>query len=333
MNNETIIDTQPKTNLTWWVRFVKQTGKIRSISPSMINDFNDDESILETNNQICLDFIKNKVSKRKYAVLWDPFENNWKIDKKSDTLVIKTRHNKLEQFHSGKDPSTSDVHATISKVNGELKLTANLEQIAKHLHLSKIQNIVNDTEGLIDLYLTKKNDPDYLLQILSIDPEELILKGSTIVKLDKSVMERTDWNNISIYTKPVFLFYSMEFIESTVIPEKEKANIGQLSKAKRSDKFTRNAEINICILNDKIKIYSSLSKQQSYMFKGKKFLQLHICDTEIDHYLTTLNLLGLDLCTRDSVTVEKPDTWPLQPLITFKDSKIRVNYYLGEKND
>jgi len=333
MNSETITDTQSRTSPTWWVRFVKQTGKIRSISPSIINDFTDDESILETDNQICLDFIRNKISKRKFAVLWDPFENNWKIDKKSDTLVIKTRHNKLEQFYDGKDPTTTDVHATISKVNGELKLTANLEQIAKHLHLSKIQNIVNNTEGLIDLYLTKKNDPDYLIQILSIDPEELLLQGSTIVNLDKSVMERTDWNNISIYTKPVFLYYSMEFIESTVVPEKDDTNIGQLSKAKQSEKFTRNAEINIHILNDTLEIYSSLSRQQSYMFKGKKFLKLHICEKEIDRYVYTLDLLGLDLCTSNCIIIKKPDYWPLQPLITYKDSKIRVNHYLGEKND
>lgn len=332
MNNSTTIDI-PTSNSLYWVKFLKQNGKIKSISARNISDFTDDESILETDNPICGELIQNKLNKRMFAVLWDPFENKWKIDKKSDTLIIKPLHNKLEQLDPTRSPDSSDIHVCISKVNGEIKVSANLEQIAKNLHLSRIQHLVNDTEGLIDLYLTKKNDPDYLLQVISINPEELIIKGSTLVKVDKRVLELTDWDNVSIYTKPFFKYYSLEFIETTVTINAEDKSIGQLTKAKSSQNFTRDCEINISILNKEIEILSSLTKQQLYMFKGNKKFNIYVCDREIDNYIATIQLDAADLCMKKSIKFDKPIAWPNKPLLTYKNPKLRINHYIGEHND
>lgn len=329
MNKETISDTLTKNKIPYWIKFDKQNGKIKKISSSPITDFNDNQRVIESDNSICRDLLKGKVNRRNYAVLWDPIENLWKVDVKSSTLVIKPLSNRLTPVRLDISPLSTDIHIAISKLTGTVKLTANLQQIAKHLNLSSIQQIVSDDTGLIDLYFTRKNDPDYLIQVLSVNAEELILNKETITQIDKNFLDVIDWTNVSLYTKPIFKLYSLEFLESSIVVNNDK-QLGQISKA-TSKNNTNDTDINIYVVNDKVVIKSNLTHQQLYYFKGKKTFPIYISDNEIDNYITTLKLNTLDLCNNNVTELDKPWYWPDKPFITYKHPKLRINYHNGEQ--
>jgi len=329
MNSKTITDTQIKNNIPYWVKFSKQNGKIKGISSSPIQDFDDSERVIESINPVCRDLLKGKANRRNYAVLWDPVKNIWEVDVKSSTLVIKPLSDRLAPVTTEKNPFSTDIHITISKLSGAVKLTANLKQIAKHLNLSSIQQIVSDDTGLIDLYFTRKNDPDYLIQVLSVNAEELIVNRETITYIDIKFLDTIDWTDVSLYTKPIFKMYSMEFLESNVEIKSTQLH-GQISRATYKNN-TNDTDINIYVVNDKVMIKSNLTHQQLYYFKGKKTFPIYISDNEIDNYITTLKLNTLDLCHNTITELDKPWYWPDEPFITYKHPKLRINYHNGEQ--
>lgn len=330
MINDSITDIPTKVNRAWWIKFIKQTGKIKSISSKRITDFNDDESILETKDKICRDLVKGRKNKNDYAVLWDPLNNNWAIDTKSDTLVIKTRSNKLEQVSPYIAPIDTDMHASISKTTGEIKVSVNLERIATHLHLSSIKNLITSDNKLIDLYLTKKNNPDCLIKIIHLDTEELIIRGYTIAELEPALTENLDWTDISLYTKPYFEKYSMDFVSTSLNTTPTDIPITNIQYAKLVEDHNTDAEINIYVVNDNIVFKSNLTHQQLYFFK-KKNLKLYVCDDSIDHYIGTITLDANDICANKNIVLKAPKFWPKYPLITFKNSKIRIHYHMENK--
>ena len=332
MTNDNIIDILPKTNRKWWIKFIKQTGKIMSISSKRITEFNDSESILETESQICRDLVRGRKNKNNYAVLWDPLNNIWTIDTKSDTLVIKTRSNKLEQVSPYIAPIDTDLHASISKTTGEIKVSVNLERIATHLHLSKIKNLITEDNKLIDLYLTKKNNPDCLIKIVNLDSEELIIRGYTIAEIGNDITATLDWTDISLYTKPYFEKYSMDFVSTSLNDTPTDIPITNIQRASLVENSDTDAEINIQVLNGNIVIRSNLTTQQLYFFKKKKLI-LHICNNSIDYYIGTITLDAKDICSNKDIIFKAPSFWPESPLITFKNSKIRIHYHMETKND
>lgn len=56
----------------------------------------------------------------------------------------------------------------------------------------------------MDIYITKKNDPDYLIDSISVNPLELFQTGKQVTDLNEEITSQVDWSEISLYTKPVF---------------------------------------------------------------------------------------------------------------------------------
>ena len=134
------------------------------------------------------------------------------------------------------------------------------------------------------LKLSKKNNPDCLIKIVNLDSEELIIRGYTIAEIGNDITATLDWTDISLYTKPYFEKYSMDFVSTSLNDTPTDIPITNIQRASLVENSDTDAEINIQVLNGNIVIRSNLTTQQLYFFKKKKLI-LHICNNSIDYYI------------------------------------------------
>ena len=329
MNNETILKPLPsreKSSRTWWVLFNKINGKISTISPRKINQGvikNDDELIAEVNNPVCKDILKGKKNKNKYSVLWDFKNECWNLDIKSTTLVIRPNDNKLTPIDIGNPKEACDIHITFFRQDFTLLISANLKNIAETMNLADIGFISTSENKLLDLFITKRNDPDYLVHIVPVNPEELLNQQRILVKLPQEINKVIDWDNISIYTKPVFKTYGLDVYNGSGLQDSESRN----KRVLHVGNFTReSSDINIYIHNEELYIDSKLTDTQMSYFGGKTKFNILVCDQEIDNLIGNLELNVSTLCGRKEYKLPIPKNWPKTPLLVHRNKKIKVSY-------
>ena len=184
--------------------FEKDSGKIKSISntPKEVTD----ENLLQTEswNPVCKRIIKGKASLKRYGMIWDLVNEVWDIDFRSTTLVIEAKHNKLIPFEFDADPTATEMYAKIFYEDAKILVEANKKNIRGLKNLSDITEIATSENKLLDIYVTRKNDPDYLISSIEVDPLTLFRTGKQVLDLPVAINQSADWNNISLYAKTVF---------------------------------------------------------------------------------------------------------------------------------
>jgi hypothetical protein len=324
MSNATT--TAPSQSKKWYIRFNKNSGKILSIGPRQFVTTNEDEEVTASTNSICKHLITGKKKINKYAVHWDIFNEAWDIDVKSSTLELKTNGEKLNQALE-RDPSICDVYIKVIRATNTIKMEINLTTIKKSLNLGQINSIKQDNTSILDLYLCRKNDPDYMIGVIPVDAIKFINDRHLYIQVPPEVTRHINsWDEISFFTKPVFETYGIEFSD-VALSEKDDNNQRTHQIANRGE----TAHINMYTLNDKLIIKSEVGPDTMYYFDNKPKLELHVSDTEVDNYVNTLRFQTSKLLN-NKIEIDLPDNWPVDPIITFKNKKLTVNYY-GEKNE
>jgi hypothetical protein len=203
----------------------------------------------------------------------------------------------------------------------------NLTTIKKSLNLGQINSIKQDNTSILDLYLCRKNDPDYMIGVIPVDAIKFINDRHLYIQVPPEVTRHINsWDEISFFTKPVFETYGIEFSD-VALSEKDDNNQRTHQIANRGE----TAHINMYTLNDKLIIKSEVGPDTMYYFDNKPKLELHVSDTEVDNYVNTLRFQTSKLLN-NKIEIDLPDNWPVDPIITFKNKKLTVNYY-GEKNE
>jgi hypothetical protein len=324
MSKETT--TATSQSKTWYIRFNKNSGRILSIGPRPFVTTTEDEEVTASTNNVCKHLISGKKKINKYAVHWDLFNEVWDIDVKSSVLELKTKGEKLNQALE-RDPSICDVYIKVIRATNTIKMEINLTTIKQSLNLGQINSIKQDNTSILDLYLCRKNDPDYMIGVIPVDAIKLINERHLYIQVPPNITRHINsWDEISFFTKPVFECYGIEFSDVTISAADDNnqrphqyANIGE------------NAHINMYTLNDKLIIKSEVNPDTMYYFDNKPKLALHVSDKEIDNYVNTLTFNTAKLLN-DKIEIDLPNDWPANPIITFKNKKLTVNYY-GEKNE
>ena len=243
-NNTT---TTSQSNKQWNVRFNPESGRILGISPQPFRQVNDNEQVISVVNNVCRELVSGKKNMRKYSVHWDSINDRWDIDVKSDTLVLEIKGNELNQFSEGAYPGNSDVYVQVIRKENILRIKINLLTIRDSLNLGQINFIKNQSPDILDLYVCRKNNPDYLIGIIPIDALELFNNRILHIDVPKNIVEHINsWDDISIFTKPVFKTYGMEFTDMSA------ESIQDHNKKHQISNSTLDAHINMYTLNDNL---------------------------------------------------------------------------------
>lgn len=304
----------------YYIIFEKHSGKIKSISNSS-KEVSDPENYMQTEswNPVCKRIIKGKASLKRYGMIWDLVNEVWDIDFRSTTLIIEAKHNKLVPFNYDTDPTSTEIFAKIFYEDNKILIEANRNNIRGLKNLSDITEIASSENKLLDIYITRKNDPDYLISSIEIDPLTLFKTGKQLLDLPVSVNENADWNNISLYAKTVFNNYSWSLSKS-VIQTQDLMGTNKILQANVQDK----SNININVVDNVAYIHSDIKDTELYYFEGRKHLKFLVCDGSVDNLVGAFEVSVSSLLQQNS-KVNIDFKWPDRPLIVYKNNYITIN--------
>ncbi len=303
----------------YYIVFEKDSGKIKSISntPKEVTD----ENLLQAEswNPVCKRIIKGKASLKRYGMIWDLVNEVWDIDYRSTTLVIEAKHNKLIPFEFDADPTATEIYAKIFYEDAKILIEANKRNIRGLKNLSDITEIATSENKLLDIYVTKKNDPDYLISSIEVDPLTLFKHGKQVLDLPIAINQSADWSNISLYAKTVFNNYGWG-IESRIRQTQDFLGTKKILQQQVQDK----SNININVVNNVAYIHSEIRDSELYYFDGRKHLRFVVCDNNIDNLVGAFEVPVGSLLQSDS-KINLNFKWPDNPLVVFRNNYITVS--------
>lgn len=304
----------------YYIVFDKHSGKIKTISNSP-NAIKDPENLMEAEswNPVCKRIIKGQASLKRYGMIWDLVNETWDIDFRSTTLIIEAKHNKLIPFNFGMDPTATEIFAKVFYEDGKILIEANKQNIRGLKNLSDITEIASSENKLLDIYITRKNDPDYLISSINVDPLTLFKHGKQIVDLPLAVNESADWANISLYAKTVFNNYGWSLAKS-IVHTQDFLGTNRVLQSNVEEK----SNININVVNNIAYIDSDIKDSELYYFKGKKELKFVVCNHSIDHLVGAFEVPVAEILQNKS-QVNLSFKWPEDPLIVFKNNYVTVS--------
>ena len=319
MDTETLIKPQKNDKpRSYFVVFDKDTGKILRINASAMVVNNTAHIQTESTNPICKRLANGTASLKKHGIIWDVVNEKWDVDVRSTTLVIESKHNKLTPFIKNMDPTTSEIFVKIFHDGTKIVVEANRTNISSIKNLSDISAISTTDDTLLDIFVTKKNDPDYLIKIINIDPLTLFQTGSQTVDLKNQINEQVDWQNISLYAKSVFNNYGWSLLSPDNVISIKTNRILQ-----RSNVNDKNS-ININVVDNVMQVTSKIEESQLYYFEGKNKLKVVVCDEHIDNLVGGFEM-SVNQLLQDTHKLNINFNWPKNPLLLYKNNYLSIS--------
>ena len=319
MDTEILTEQQQSVDRTYFIVF-DTNGKIRKInsSPGELKD----ESLtqIESTNPICKKLIKGNASLKKYGVIWDIVNEKWEIDRTDTRLTLKTiATSKIVQFDHNIDKKSAEIFVSIYTSDNTVVVYANKNRIKGMKNLTDIQEISTNKTDILDIFLTKKNDPDYLRAILKLDPLTLFVKGSQVINLDTNIIEHVDWNNMSMYTKPIFNNYGC-----TLIGQKYKEAGDVANTVLQSQNAQDKDIININVVDNVLYAKSHLASDRDHYFEDYRYLKVLVCDNSPDKLAGAFELPVDVLLSNENYNTKIDFKWPKKPLLLYKNNYITI---------
>lgn len=314
---------------SWWVKIHEPTSRILQISSRMLReDILEDSLIFECWNPLCGEILQGKTPKKWVGPVYDIENKVWDIAMRGRNILLETLSNKLQKIEIDFTPAQSDVYLKVYKDTNSIGMFVNFESIKRTMNLIEIEEIRKTDGTFFNLFFTGKNDPDYLIDSVEIDPFTLLSKKSIEVPFP-DVIKYRDWEDISIYTRPIFHNYGMEILEKH-IGKKDITNKNTLLR--RAEPLDIDTHFTIYKSGtNKIKIVKEVNEQQDYLITSLKKIPFIVCDTEVDNYVGGFEIPGDVIRDKHTIEIETKFDIPANPLLLYRNKQITINY-LGEQN-
>lgn len=311
----------------WWIEFDPSNGKIEKVSRKKPNSKKTNLLEKTDKSDLCKKIVNGMVNISTCAMIQDFVTNEWSLEEQKNELIIKNIDNRLSRIIE-KDPSFSDINIIFYRNENYVRISVNVDNIRKSMNLADVYSVSTESHTLMNLYLTQKGDPDFLVGVLEVDPSLLFERHSLLFDVS-DIMSIHTIEDLDIFTNQLFSNYSLEIIDSMKIYGKlrDKKIIKTVSKNE-----LENCDINISVVNSVLEIESTLDNNNHYRALSRRSLDLMFFDNDIDNFcggvsIPTKNLLGKEI-TKISMDFNIPDN----PLIIFKDLELVINY-VGENNE
>ena len=318
MNTETTIDT-PIKPLTWWIKYKPESNKIIGVSTRELTP-SKKFKVITSNSELCRSISQGKTSMRDCGIVWDIENEQWDIQEKSDTLVLSEYSSQLMKVtESG--PLHSDMHILVYKEDAQVELSVNFENIKTHLNIASINNVVQHDGVQFNLYFTHRNDPDYLILAVQVDPS-LLFKNKKLTVDISDLPKFVDWDDLSIFTRPILHRYTVEYMDRKIITDytqKQHRVLQQTAPAVES-------HITLEYQGNRVNVIKNTPDDQNYVFENKKNLKFLVCDSTIDNIVGGFTIDIAQLCDTNRISLDTDFTWPKRPIIVYKNKYLSVEH-------
>lgn len=189
--------------------------QIIRISKSSLKDSeSNDVIVFEIKPDIALSVLSGETNSSDWVAVQNHSENDiggWKLILKNDkeNALSKNSTSLFYKIPLGDFISTDDLHIMLSGKIGEQKLE----------FYFLIDSILKSPEKSIEFFITKENDPSFLLNSIIIDLGELRTTAGYIgtdenIKHVRKIVKTINFPAISIFTTKIFSNISMEIIHN-----------------------------------------------------------------------------------------------------------------------
>ena len=327
MATKTLTNSLPSVNRrSYFIVFVNDTGKILSIKTSKTTNTKSGTTQVETKNPICRSITKGTARMTQYGMVWDIMNSKWDIGVRSTKLIIESTDNKLIPFVKNAFPGNTEIFARIYYDSKKIEVESNRSNIASIKNLSDITEIANFDTKLLDIYITKKHDPDYLIYTINLDPLTLFREGKQVITFTDAIDSKADWQDISLYAKSVFNNYGWSLVSDNSAPAIQTNKLLQYSNVED------NNSINISVVDNIMNITSKLTTAETYYFSGRKTLKIIVCDGHIDNLAGAFEI-PVNQLLQETSELEINFNWPENPLLLYKNNYLKISTHNGETHE
>ena len=320
MDTETLTKPQQNVDRTYFIVF-DNDGNIRKINSTPMAELNDNTlTQIQSTNPICKKLIKGEASVKKYGIIWDLVNEKWNISKRSTKLILEAEDNKLIPFSTDTNKKNTEIFVSVFYNDNTAVVYANANRIKSIKNLSDIKEITTKETEILDIYITKKNDPDYLITVLKLNPLELFRNGSQVIDLNNEITKHVDWQNISMYGKTVFNNYGWNLLDSQYSAPSLSTNT-----ILQSSNTTERNSININVVDNMLHIKSQLTTDQDYYFEGYRNLKILVCDSSPDKLVGSIEVPVDILLDKKTYNTKIKFKWPKKPLLLYKNNYITIS--------
>ena len=261
-----------------------------------------------------------------YGMVWDIMNSKWDIGVRSTKLIIESTDNKLIPFVKNAFPGNTEIFARIYYDSKKIEVESNRSNIASIKNLSDITEIANFDTKLLDIYITKKHDPDYLIYTINLDPLTLFREGKQVITFTDAIDSKADWQDISLYAKSVFNNYGWSLVSDNSAPAIQTNKLLQYSNVED------NNSINISVVDNIMNITSKLTTAETYYFSGRKTLKIIVCDGHIDNLAGAFEI-PVNQLLQETSELEINFNWPENPLLLYKNNYLKISTHNGETHE
>ena len=238
----------------FYVFYDEWTGTIIRITSVEMTD--SDYPYLLTDSFIAENILKGYENEKDYIVSFDD-NNELELVKKDNVVRLRSSETNLHQLSKVKKDDW-DIRVLVYAGNNKLVVEVNPLSIRKLSNMTFNKKIIIDDNNDLSLYIVKHNNPDYLIDTIDVDAQELLDNGNVIYDIT-SIRKHVSLTDLGFLTRRCFKNYYLDIFNSPL-------NIAQQSLVKNFSYIHRYAEhthnqghINITQQGDFLTITTPLS--------------------------------------------------------------------------
>ena len=194
-----------KSKPNYFVYYNDWTGEIVSVGTSLRSD--SPATYLQTDNVIAYNIMRGLASEQDYIVV-DGADDQKTLVGKSEFLHLRNQEDQL--FLLPRIATQRwDIRIRLFTKNNKLIIDANQNNISKLVSHNARSRIKLDAKTAFEFYLIRENNPDHLIEVISVDAEELI--NNAYMSLDISHLSRyASMTDLAFMTRRYFENYDTD---------------------------------------------------------------------------------------------------------------------------
>tara|TARA_B100000965_G_scaffold243736_1_gene204542 strand:- start:22991 stop:23944 length:954 start_codon:yes stop_codon:yes gene_type:complete len=169
-----------------------------------------------TKNQDAGKIISGHLNKNLFCVNYNTDNDTVEFMHKKHAGNLSPLEDILFQIPLDHNSITSDVTIDLYPNNNILSMDIS-QQTKKRLTWGiNVYDLKNPQGSELNVYITKKDNPDHLIMQIVIDPMDLLTHERVIVEMPGELTRYVDYNDISIWTRRMFNTYSYRLIDNYI---------------------------------------------------------------------------------------------------------------------
>jgi hypothetical protein len=272
-------------NSEYYIYYDGWYGEIINVRRSVDETCN--TQFIKSSSEFAYRILTGQENRKKFIVSYDE-ENNLDIMRKDEILRLRPSDSKLYEIPKSKSKNW-DIRARVYTKNSKLLIEINPLSIKKLTQYTFRKQVLINNESDLTLYIIKNNFPDYLIDIVPVDPVELLEHGFIVYDI-ADISKHVGFSDVSLMTRRCFEHYKLEIINSELVIAQSGFTKNQGANVK-TVKHHDVGHIELKQTGNKLTVRANITPDEFYdlgLFEEK--LPLYIVGETQDHYIDVMYL-------------------------------------------